>query len=109
MVSAGTDDDLGLARAEVRQLRETVEQLRTELEAAAVERNGAVHDALAQSADEVARLKESVAAMRAALETTRQDAADEREAHERAFRAEREQLHEIIRALRSRLEVSDVT
>jgi len=54
-------------------------------------------------------LKESVTAIRTALETTRQDAADEREAIERAFRAEREQLHEIIGALRSRLEASDVS
>jgi hypothetical protein len=107
MVSTGTDDDLGLARAEVRQLRETVDELRAALEAAAVGRNAAVQNALAQSADEVARLKESVAAMRTALETTRREAADEREAIERAFRAEREQLHEIIGALRSRLEASD--
>jgi hypothetical protein len=142
-VSAGTDDDLGRARAEVRQLREMIDVLRTELEAAGeqlvmdrqrgaaereaerrqaregvnvlrerlesafVERNAAVQAVIAQSADELAQLKATVEALRSALIAAHEDAAQARDERERAFRAERQQLHEIIATLRARLELSD--
>src|SRR6266849_4125463 len=130
MVSAGTDDDLGQARAEVRQLREMIDVLRIELEAggerlvaerqrwaaereadreqaregidalrvrlesAVVERNTAVQVALAQSVDVVAQLKATVEALRSALIGVHEDATKARDERERAFRAEREHLHE---------------
>jgi hypothetical protein len=55
-----------------------------------------------------AQLKSTVAALRNALEAARTDAADATAASERAFRAEREQLLEMIWALRARLEAADV-
>ena len=62
---------------------------------------------IAQSADELAQLKATVEALRSALIAAHEDATQARDEHERAFRAEREQLHEIITALRARLELSD--
>jgi hypothetical protein len=144
MVSAETDEDLAVARAEVRQLREMidvlrgeleesearlvaerrraaarqeldrdhgrqgVDALRVQLEAAVIERNAAVQATLAQSADEIAQLKAMIEALRGALGDAHQDATTAREAQDRAFRAERGHLHEMIAALRERLETSNV-
>jgi len=143
MVTPETDGDLAHARAEIRQLRETIDALRVELEdgeamrfaerqrAAAereadreraresadalrkqleisvVERNAAVQTALAQSSDEVAQLEAMVDKLRAALTVASEEATTLRDAGERAFRAEREELHETITVLRSHLETRD--
>jgi hypothetical protein len=48
-----------------------------------------------------------VEALRSALSAAHADATQARDERERAFRGEREQLHEIIAALRARLELSD--
>jgi hypothetical protein len=143
MGGSQADDDLGLARAEIRQLRATIDALRAELEeseakrfadrqrAAAeqeadreraresidamrarleisvVEQNAAVQSALAHASDEVAQLKAMVEVLRSSLTAAREDAAAFRDAGERTFRAEREELHETIAVLRGRLETLD--
>ncbi len=89
------------------QARASIDAMRVGLEQEVVVRNAAVQAALVQSADEVAQLKATVEALRLALVTAREDTTAQREAGERAFRAERQQLHEMIAALRSRLEMSD--
>jgi hypothetical protein len=73
-----------------------------------LERAAAVQAAIAQSSEEVAHLKDTVTEMRYALVAARHDGLEARAAAERAFRDEREQLHNIIAALRARLEASDV-
>jgi hypothetical protein len=93
--------------AERHQAREDIEALRVQLETAVVERNAAVQEALARSADEVGQLKATLETLHYSLKAAHEDATDLRDESERAFRAEREQLYEIIAVLRVRLEKSD--
>ena len=106
-VSVETNDELEQHRSETRHLRETIGALREQLEAAIVERNAAVQAAFAQSADELAQQQQTIIELRRSVESERADAARAREAGERAARSERDQLQEIIAALRARLEPAD--
>ncbi len=93
--------------ADREQTRQGMEAMREQLDAAVIERREAVQAALAQSADEVAQLHATIEAMHRALAAERDDAAARRDTAERAFRAEREELHETIAVLRARLGGSD--
>ena len=86
---------------------ESIGALREQLEGAVVERNAAVQSALVQSADEVAQQQLTIVELRRTLEAERADAARDLGASERAARAERDHLQDIISALRVRLESTD--
>ena len=66
-----------------------------------------MQEAAAQSAAELAQLRSTVDELRRALVAAQEDARRGREALERNFRHEREQLQGTIAALRSRLEMTD--
>lgn len=93
--------------AERERAREGMQAMRERLQEAVAEREDAVRAAFAQSADEVAQLKATVETLRASLVAAREEATALRDAGERAFRGERDELHETIAVLRARLEAAD--
>src|SRR6478672_1896775 len=68
MVNPGTDDDLGLARAEVRQLRELIDVLRVELEESRARFVGERQRLVAQQESDRRQTREALEAMRVRLE-----------------------------------------
>jgi len=103
-VPPDADEQLRLALAEVRDLQRTVVFLRTELEAAHLERQQQLQDAASAAHNETAQLRDTIVALRERLERDTQAHADAMQQAAASHRNEVIQLHDAIRALRSTLE-----
>jgi len=97
----------GATSAEVRNLREMIEALRTRLEESEGDAAASVQVAVQRLTEEIAQLEAAVQALRARLEEQNALRVDQLAAAEQRFRDEREQLTATIVALRVRLEASD--
>lgn len=96
--------DLAVAHGEVRQLRETIGELRDELERGRIGEEERAQRAVAAAHEEAAQLKATISTLRDELELQRLRHEEDAQRIEKAWHGEAAQLHETINALRGRLE-----
>ena len=100
-------DEMRLAEAEIRSLREDVFALREALERLQFDKQRDIQSAVADAAREIAELKDTIRAMREAMVAEQRAHEARLEAAKRAGQDERRDLQQMIVVLRETLEKSD--